>query len=88
MKRVLYILLLVAIFWVLFKPKSGGSSGWKVYGSMACGWTKKQLSHLKSKGIKHTFVDCTKQECNDVDAFPTLIHSQSGEKIVGYSEKL
>lgn len=87
MKRVLYILLLVAIFWVLFKPKYS-SGGWKVYGTMACGWTKKQLSHLKSKGIKHTFVDCTKENCNGVDAFPTLIHSQSGEKIVGYSEKL
>jgi hypothetical protein len=89
---VIYAILLISILWVLFKPKArakvSSGDGWNVYGTMGCGWTKKQLSHLKSKGVKHTFIDCTKQDCNGVDAFPTLVHSQSGEKIVGYTEKL
>ena len=87
---IIYAILLVSIFCVLFKPRarveSGG--GWNVYGTMGCGWTKKQIGHLKSKGIKHNFIDCTKQDCNGMNAFPTLVHSQSGEKIVGYTEKL
>ena len=87
MKRIIQIVLILVILWTLFKPKGIGGS-WKVYGSMGCGWTKKQIAHLKSKGVDHTFVDCTKQSCNGVDGFPTLVHSQSGEKIVGYTEKI
>jgi len=90
MKRVIHIVLIVVILWTLFKPKgNGGSNGsWNVYGSMGCGWTKKQIDHLKTKNIDHTFIDCTKQDCNGINAFPTLVHSQSGEKIVGYTEKI
>ena len=83
-----YLILLIVVY-LIIAPRSSGQGGkWKVYGSMGCGWTKKQLNHLKSKGVSHTFIDCTKQNCNGVDAFPTMIHSQSGEKIVGYSEKI
>lgn len=90
MKRLIHIALILSILWAIFSPKvkSTSSGVWKVYGSMGCGWTKKQIAHLKSKGISHTFVDCTKQSCHGVDGFPTLVHSQSGEKIVGYTEKI
>lgn len=84
-----YLILLVIVYLIIMpRPSTTSGGGWKVYGSMGCGWTKKQLSHLKSRGVSHTFIDCTKQNCNGVDAFPTMIHSQSGEKIVGYSEKI
>jgi len=87
MKRLIHIALIISILWAIFSPKSNGGT-WKVYGSMGCGWTKKQLDHLKTKGVNHMFVDCTKQTCNGIDGFPTLVHPQSGEKIVGYTEKI
>lgn len=62
-----------------------GEKDWTVYGTMGCGWTRKQLEHMKSKGVSHTFVDCDKGECPGMNAFPTMIH-KSGEKIVGYKE--
>lgn len=64
---------------------AAGKKGWTVLGSMGCGWTRKQLDYLKSKGIPHTFKDCAGGKCPGVEAFPTLI-SPEGEKTVGYSE--
>lgn len=63
-------------------PGDGGM--WTVIGSMGCGWTRKQLDHMKKKGIPHTFVDCDKETC-DAEAFPTLI-DLNGERHVGYKE--
>ena len=62
-----------------------GEKDWTVYGTMGCGWTRKQLEYMKSKGVSHRFVDCDKGECPGMDAFPTMIHT-SGEKVVGYKE--
>ena len=58
---------------------------WTVYGSMWCGWTKKQLEYLKNKGIPHKFIDCEKGKCDGIDAFPVM-RSSSGEEIKGYKE--
>ena len=58
---------------------------WIVYGTMGCGWTRKQLDYMKKNGKPHRFVDCEKEGCSGMQAFPTLV-SPSGEKIVGYSE--
>ena len=58
---------------------------WTVYGSMGCGWTRKQIEYMKEKGKPYTFVDCDKEECAGVDGFPTMIHT-NGEKIVGFKE--
>ncbi len=58
---------------------------WTVYGTMGCGWTRKQLDYLENKGTPFTFVDCDKGECAGVDGFPTMIHS-SGERVVGFKE--
>ena len=62
-----------------------GKKDWTVYGTMGCGWTRKQLEHMESKGVSHTCVDCDKGECPGMDAFPTLVH-KDGEKIVGFKE--
>ena len=68
------------------KKKGGGKKDWTVYGTMGCGWTRKQLDHMKSKGISHTFVDCDKNgACPGMDAFPTMVH-KNGEKVVGFKE--
>jgi hypothetical protein len=52
-------------------PKSGGKK-WTVFGTMGCGWTRKQLEYMKKNGKPHTFVDCDKGGCDGMDAFPTL----------------
>ena len=49
------------------------------------GWTRKQLEHMKKAGKTHTFVDCDKEGCEGMDAYPTLV-SPEGEKTVGYKE--
>lgn len=58
---------------------------WTIYGTMGCGWTRKQIDYMKKNGKSHTFVDCEKSDCAGVDAFPTL-EGPNGEKIVGYKE--
>ena len=83
--RLIAFLLIVAVL-LIYRPRPMRGGMWKVYGSMDCGWTRRQLDHMKAGGINHTFVDCSSEKCPDVDAFPTMIHSQSGETIVGYNE--
>lgn len=58
---------------------------WTVYGTMGCGWTRKQLKHMENKGISHTFVDCDKNGCPGMEAFPTMV-DKDGKKVVGYKE--
>jgi hypothetical protein len=63
---------------------SGASSGWTVYGSDKCSWTRKQKSDMDSKGIQYNFVDCDTQNCPGVSGFPTLKHDDGTVK-VGYT---
>jgi len=62
-----------------------GDKVWTVYGTMQCGWTRKQLEYFKSNNVPHKFVDCAKGGCNGEKAYPTLV-SPNGEKMVGYTE--
>lgn len=66
-------------------PKKEGGEGWTVFGTMGCGWTRKQLDYMKKNGKEHTFVDCDKEGCKGMKAFPTLKHP-NGETTVGYKE--
>jgi hypothetical protein len=84
----LALLILLALdFYIL--AQTGASSGdtkkWTVFGTMGCGWTRKQLDYMKKNGKPHTFVDCDKGGCDGMTAFPTL-KGPNGEKIVGYNE--
>ena len=65
--------------------KEEGGKGWTVFGTMGCGWTRKQLDYMKKNGKTHTFVDCDKGGCDGMDAFPTL-KGPDGEMTVGYTE--
>ena len=65
--------------------KTGVEGEWTIYGTMGCGWTRKQLDYMKQNSKSFTFVDCDNGECPDVEGFPTMIHS-SGERVVGYKE--
>ena len=86
-----FIVLLVINFMIFMSMNGSAAPGkkskgdWTVYGTMGCGWTRKQLDHMKSKGISHTFVDCDKGGCDGMEAFPTL-KSPQGETTVGFKE--
>ena len=73
------------IFMNMGKAPEAGGKGWTVFGTMGCGWTRKQLEHMKKNGKPHTFVDCDKGGCDGMKAFPTLKHP-NGETTVGYKE--
>lgn len=81
------VVVLVVLNLMILQSMHGkkGAGDWTVYGTMGCGWTRKQLEHMKKKGIAHTFVDCEGGACPGMDAFPTMVH-KNGEKIVGFKE--
>ena len=79
------ILVAVAIGVALFLLYKNTPGKWTVYGTMGCGWTRKQLDYMKKTGTPHTFVDCDKGGCGGMGAFPTL-KSPNGKTIVGYTE--
>ena len=64
-----------------------GGKSWTVYGSNGCGWTRKQLKSMEDKKSAHTFVDCDKEDCGDVSAFPTTKDSD-GKTTVGFDSNL
>jgi hypothetical protein len=87
-KLVMIVVVAIALF-ILFRNGAVRQfqmvEQWIVYGTMGCGWTRKQLDYMKKNGKSYRFVDCEKGGCSGMDAFPTLV-SPNGEKIVGYSE--
>jgi len=83
---IILIVLDLMILQSMNEKKKGGDKDWTVYGTMGCGWTRKQLDYMKNKGVSHSFVDCDKGgACPGMDAFPTMMH-KNGEKIVGFKE--
>jgi len=88
---VAFVIFVLLVLWSLYKKPSASSSNtgkggdWTVYGTMGCGWTRKQLETLKSKNIKYTFVDCDSQECAGMSAFPVNILPDGTQKI-GFTE--
>lgn len=85
-----FIILVIVDLFILMRTGapakvSDGEGMWTVFGSMGCGWTRKQLEHMKKAGKPHTFVDCDKENCKKVEAFPTLV-GPNGEEHVGYKE--
>ena len=79
------ILVIINVFIFVNTGMAPVSNGWTVYGTMGCGWTRKQLDYMKKNGKAHTFVDCDKEECKGMKAFPTIKHP-NGDETVGYKE--
>lgn len=85
------IFLIVIMLWLNggFRARAAASvstgKGWTVYGSMSCGFTRKQLDYMKKNDVQFTYRECSGGKCPGVDAFPTLV-SPDGDKIVGYTE--
>lgn len=64
---------------------AGAAPGkWTVYGTMGCGWTRKQLELMDGKGVPYTFVDCDSDNCPGVNGFPTLVDPK-GNKTTGFN---
>lgn len=81
----LLIALIVINIFILMNMNTGTGKKWTVYGTMGCGWTRKQLEYMKKTGKSYTFVDCDKEDCGKMSAFPTL-HSPDGKETVGFKE--
>jgi len=61
-------------------------SKWTVYGTNACGWTRKQLKEMDEKNVPYTYVDCDGGgTCAGISSFPTLKNS-NGETKVGFTK--
>jgi hypothetical protein len=89
------LLVLLVLYIVKFRASVGGAvavtvaspGGWTVYGSKACGWTRKQLESMDGKKMNYKFVDCDKEDCGGISSFPT-IKSASGATTVGFDANL
>ena len=83
-----FIVLLIVDLYLLYTLKKPTVSGgtYTVYGTMGCGWTRKQLDVMKAKGIAHEFVDCSKKgACPEgVKAYPTIKHPD-GKMTTGFN---
>ena len=84
------VIFALLFLWSYFKKPSGvkksaGGGEWTVYGTMGCGWTRKQLEALKNSNIPYTFVDCDSKECAGMSAFPVNILPDGTQKI-GFTE--
>ena len=69
------------------KKPSNSSGKHKVYGSMECPYTVKQLEYLDKKNVGYDFVDCDTMGCPaEINGYPTTIVFPTKEKVEGYSE--
>jgi len=66
--------------------KQSGDVDYIVYGTDWCGYTVKQLKYLDKNGISHKYVNCEKEQCSGIKAFPQMTRTSDGETIRGYNE--
>lgn len=96
--KIIAIVCIIAFLIIKFVPNVCASVGlpimsaaatiknWTVYGTMSCGWTRKQIEYMDAKGIGYEFVDCTKNACEGMTGYPVSINNVSGERIEGFKE--
>ena len=64
---------------------SGDNKKWTVYGTDGCGWTRKQLADMDSKGIEYSYINCDSGDCGGITSYPTL-KDGDGKVTVGFTE--
>ena len=82
------IALIAIILYLLFlwdRKAPSTDNGWTVYGTMKCGWTKKQLDYMNQKGMSYEFVDCDKEACQGIEGFPHVVHGD-GRVLKGFTQ--
>ena len=82
---ILVVILVLLILNGMLIGSQGEQGMWVVYGTLSCGWTRKQLDHLKEKKIPHKFVNCDSENCGGFRAYPTNI-KPNGVKVVGFTQ--
>ena len=82
----LIIALIVLVFFSsMSKSRYAGPTKWVVYGTMGCGWTRKQIDELKANKVAYEFVDCSVEgACPGMNAFPTN-KNPDGTQVVGFT---
>jgi len=82
--QIITVLVLIIIF--MMSQNTKDRKDMVVYGSMGCGWTRKQLEYNNEKGISHVFVDCDKRKCPSfVKGFPTT-QMKNGKVASGFTK--
>ena len=76
-----FVLILFALYLIPMSNKK--KKPYTIYGTMGCGWTRKQLNHMREKKLPHRFVDCSKESCPKFDGFPAIKHP-NGKTTIGY----
>lgn len=71
--------------YVAMRKEKYENEKWTVYGTMGCGWTRKQLKYMDDHDISYTFINCENGKCEGVSAMPTLV-SPTGTRSEGYKE--
>jgi len=92
MKNSVIMFLIIAVVVILFfsgsfsnKSRYTGPTKWVVYGTMGCGWTRKQIDELKAKGVAYEFVDCSVDgACPGMNAYP-VNKKPDGTQVVGFT---
>lgn len=83
--KLIWVALVVAIviIWMLNRQSK---PSWTVFGTMNCGWTRRQIDELKKNGVHYKFMDCAKGECegHNVEGLPTNI-LPDGTRKVGFT---
>jgi len=70
----------------LASPSADNGNGtWVVYGTNGCGWTRKQIDYMKNNNIPHKYIECDKEDCKGISAYPTM-KSPSGQTITGFKQ--
>jgi len=87
-RTLIFLAVAVVILYLLnskLTPQSAdhGKGTWAVYGTNGCGWTRKQIDHMKKNNIPHKYIDCDKENCKGISAYPTM-KSPNGETITGF----
>jgi hypothetical protein len=93
MKDSIVTFLIIALVALLFfsgsftsnKSRYAGPTKWVVYGTMSCGWTRKQIDELKANKVAYEFVDCSVDgACPGMNAYP-VNKKPDGTQVVGFT---
>ena len=93
MKDSIVTFLIIALIALIFfsgsfsgsKSRYTGPTKWVVYGTMSCGWTRKQIDELKANSVAYEFVDCSVDgACPGMNAFP-VNKKPDGTQVVGFT---
>ena len=83
------ITLAILCYYYMGQSKSSQNAQFIVYGTTWCGYTTKQREHLDKKYGKgsHIFIDCDKENCPGITAFP-VTEKSNGIRVKGFNQNL